>query len=59
MSVFSGGKNVLLFDDIVTTGTTMSEMKKAIGKKGKPNKIVIFAFSLSERVKIEQKSRGK
>lgn len=53
------GKNVLLFDDIVTTGTTMSEMKKAIWKKGKPNKIVIFAFSLSERVKMEQKSRGK
>lgn len=53
------GKNVLLFDDIVTTGTTMLEMKKAIRKKGKPNKLVIFTFSLSERVKIEQKNRGK
>ena len=52
------GKNVLLFDDIITTGTTISEMKKAICQKGMPNKIVSFAFALSERVKIEQKSGG-
>ena len=52
------GKNVLLFDDIITTGTTISEMKKAICQKGMPNKIVSFAFALSERVKIEHKSGG-
>jgi len=52
------GKNVLLFDDIVTTGATMEEMKKAICKKGKPNKMIVFSLALSERVKIEQKNSG-
>lgn len=50
------GKNILLFDDIITTGTTMEEMKKAIYKCAKPNKISVFSVSLSERVKIEQKN---
>lgn len=50
------GKNVLLFDDIVTTGTTMQEMKKAIFKQGKPRTILCFSLTLAERVKIEHRS---
>lgn len=45
------GKNVLLFDDIITTGTTMKEMKKAILKQGKPRSISVFSIAFAERVK--------
>lgn len=52
-------KNILIFDDIITTGTTVEEMKKAILKQGRPKSISVFAISLSERVKIEQKNIQK
>lgn len=50
------GKNILLFDDIITTGTTIEEMKKAILKQGRPRSISVFSIALSERAKIGQKN---
>lgn len=50
------GRRILLFDDIITTGTTIEEMKRAILKQGNPESISVFSIALSERVKIEQKN---
>lgn len=50
------GRCILLFDDIITTGTTIEEMKRAILKQGTPKSISVFSIALSERVKIEQKN---
>lgn len=52
------GKNVLLFDDIITTGTTIEEMKKAIQEQGEPKNIIVFCIALAERAKIEQNIEG-
>lgn len=45
------GKNVLLFDDIITTGSTIEEMKRAIQEKGEAKNIYVFCLALAERVK--------
>ena len=38
------GKNILIVDDVFTTGSTLNECAKVI-KKLKPNKIVTFTFA--------------
>lgn len=40
-------KNILIVDDIVTTGTTMLEMIKSLEETGKPKNIYIFAISVA------------
>lgn len=38
-------KNILIVDDIITTGTTIEEMIKALENTGKPKNIFIFSIS--------------
>lgn len=42
------GKNVLVVDDIITTGSTVREFTKAIEKKGKAANIIYYSFALSK-----------
>lgn len=55
-SVFSSNidiknKNILIVDDIVTTGSTVKELVKTIEKNAKAKKIVCFSFALSKTAK--------
>lgn len=50
-------KNILIVDDIVTTGATFDEIEKTIKLNGNPNKVVRFAFAISKSAK-SQKMRG-
>lgn len=42
------GKNILIVDDIVTTGSTIKEMVKEIKKIGTPNNIYAFSLAVSK-----------
>ena len=47
------GKNLLIVDDIVTTGSTVKELMKAIRKKGTPENIYVFSITISKSFKNE------
>ena len=40
-------KNILIVDDIVTTGTTIKEIKKEITKNSSPENIYVFSIAIS------------
>ncbi len=42
------GKIILIFDDIVTTGSTVRELIKEIRRSGEPQKIVIFSLAIAK-----------
>lgn len=44
-------KNILIVDDIVTTGSTIREMVKEIERESKPKAIYIFSLAISKRFK--------
>ncbi|MFK4786117.1 ComF family protein [Fusobacterium sp. MFO224] len=44
----TSNKNILIIDDIITTGSTIKEIKKEILKKGKPNSIFIFSLAVAK-----------
>lgn len=41
-------KNILIVDDIITTGSTIKEMIKTLKKLGEPKNIFIFSISVSK-----------
>jgi len=41
------GRNILIVDDIVTTGSTIREVVKSLEKDGNSKKVVVFAFALA------------
>lgn len=41
-------KNILIVDDIVTTGSTVRELIRALEAQGKARKIIVFTFALAK-----------
>ena len=49
-----GNKNILLFDDIVTTGATLREIKSEILKKYRVNKIAVLTLAAAREIKVNK-----
>ena len=49
-----GNKNILLFDDIVTTGATLREIKNEILKKHRVNKIAVLTLAAAREIKVNK-----
>ena len=47
-------KNILLFDDIVTTGATLREIKSEILKKYRVNKITVLTLAAAREIKVNK-----
>ena len=47
-------KNILLFDDIVTTGATLREIKSEILKKYRVNKITVLTLAAARKIKVNK-----
>ena len=47
-------KNILLFDDIVTTGATLREIKSEILKKYRINKITVLTLAAAREIKVNK-----
>lgn len=45
--VDADGKNILIIDDIVTTGSTIREVVKEIRKRSSPKEIYVFSIAMS------------
>ncbi len=45
------GKNILIFDDIITTGTTVEEIIRVIKKSYKVNKCIVFSMMAANTIK--------
>ncbi|NME35704.1 MULTISPECIES: ComF family protein [Fusobacterium] len=44
-------KNILIIDDVITTGNTIRELKKEIKNRGKVKSITVFSFSMASSFK--------
>jgi competence protein ComFC len=47
------GKNILIFDDIITTGTTVEEIIKTINKIYKVDQCIVFSMMAANTIKIK------
>lgn len=47
------GKNLLIVDDIVTTGSTIKELIRELEKTGSPKKIFVFSIAIARIFKME------
>lgn len=45
-------KNILIVDDIITTGSTMREMVKKLQNSGNPKGIFLFSISISKKFRV-------
>lgn len=50
------GRNILIVDDIVTTGSTIREVIKTLEKNGRPRKVIVFTFALASTALVNDLS---